>query len=135
MNAVILPPGEGEGSDERTTKLSTDAIGVTEFRTDEDSVGDHTHEADEIFYVLKGQMTFRVNGATKRLKAGGFAFVPKRTRHGFAHTKPARYLVISAPGGLERYFEELEEAEKREASDEELERIARRYGTRFLDDG
>lgn len=132
MEPIVLQRGEGEGGAERRTKLSGGGLGVTEFDTDGDSVGDHTHEVDEVFYVLKGQMTFRADGTTRRVKAGGFVFIPRGTRHGFAHTKPARYLVVSSPGGLERYFEEVEEAEQREPSDAELERIARRHGTRFF---
>jgi quercetin dioxygenase-like cupin family protein len=100
---------------------------------DEDSVGDHTHECDEVFYVLEGRMTFRVDSTSRDLETGGFVFIPRGTRHGFDHSERARYLVISSPGGLENYFAETEEAENRGGSDDELREIARRYGTRFLD--
>ena len=131
MGVIVLGPREGDGSDERKTKLSFQRLGVVEFDADNDAVDDHSHEVDEGFYVLKGNMTFRADGASHEAPAGSFVFIPAGTVHGFSHDSPARYLVLSSPGGLEKYFAEIEEAEARDADDTELSAIARRHGTRF----
>ncbi|TMK20470.1 MAG: cupin domain-containing protein [Actinobacteria bacterium] len=133
MDPIILAPGEGDGDEERSTKLSTDELGVVEFHVEKDDVGDHIHECDEIFYVLEGRMTFRADGRSYDVDAGGFVFIPSGSRHGFEHSSRAHYLVISSPGGLEKYFAETEEAEANGAREEELEQIAARYGTTSVD--
>jgi quercetin dioxygenase-like cupin family protein len=132
MEPIILDPGAGDGDDELRIKLSTDDVGVVEFDVDKDSVEDHAHDREEIFYVLEGRMTFRADGRTQELEAGGFVYIPAGTRHGFEHDAPARYLVTSVPGGLENYFAETAQAEESGADKGELEQIAERYGTRFL---
>lgn len=133
MDPVFLEPGEGDGSEELKTKLSTDGIGVVEFDVEKDEVATHTHEQDELFYVLDGQMTFGASEDKKELGAGGFVFVPRGTPHWFFHMKPARYLVISSPGGLESYFAEIEKADADDADDAKRAEIAAEHGTSFVD--
>ena len=133
MDAILLEPGEGEGSDERKTKVSTDSIGIVEFEIEKDDVKTHTHEQDELFYVLDGRMMFGASGQKKELGPGGFVFVPRGTPHWFFHTKPARYMVISSPGGLESYFAEVEKAEGDGTDKAKLAEIAERHGTTFIE--
>ena len=60
---------------------------------------EHVHDdVDEIFYVLKGAITFHVGGQDFRLKRHGFAYVPIGTPHTYTiHSKEVRMLGISAP--------------------------------------
>lgn len=63
---------------------------------------EHVHEdVDEIFYVLKGSITFHVAGADVRLKRYGFAYVPLGTPHTYTiHSREVRLLGISAPSAF-----------------------------------
>ena len=132
MDAIFFEPDEGDGSDERKTKVSTDGIGVVEFAVEKDEVATHTHEQDELFYVLDGLMTFGASEENKELGPGGFVFIPRGTAHWFFHNKPARYLVISSPGGLESYFAEIEKAENDGADEAKRAEIAAQHGTSFI---
>jgi quercetin dioxygenase-like cupin family protein len=67
----------------------------------------HHHAFDEAFYVLEGELTFRLGDELWTGIPGGFAFA----RGGVVHTlanfgdAPARYLLLITPAGFERYFE------------------------------
>jgi quercetin dioxygenase-like cupin family protein len=68
----------------------------------------HHHDFDEAFYVLEGEMTFRLGDELVTRRAGESAFA----RRGIAHTLAnmsgarARYLLICTPGGFEARFED-----------------------------
>lgn len=69
----------------------------------------HSHaNEDEGFFVLAGTVTFRADGGERRLGPGGFVQLPSGTRHRFANetAQPAAVLILVAPGGLERMFDE-----------------------------
>ncbi len=67
----------------------------------------HVHRAeDEAFYVLEGQLEF-VSGERRTTGGpGAYVFLPRNIPHGFriVGTSPARYLVITTPGGFEGFF-------------------------------
>ena len=67
----------------------------------------HSRE-DEAFYVLDGQLEFRVGERIIVAAPGSFVFAPRGIPHTFKNvgTAPARYLVIISPAGLEKFFEE-----------------------------
>ena len=68
----------------------------------------HVHaDEDEAWYILEGELRFRLGGATERAPAGSFVFVPRRTGHCFQNVgdAPARILVMFTPAGMERFFE------------------------------
>jgi quercetin dioxygenase-like cupin family protein len=72
----------------------------------------HIHHAhDEVFYLLEGELTFRIGDQTTRAPAGTVVFVPRGTAHAFQTVRgePARFLVVIAPGGYEGFFVELAE--------------------------
>jgi quercetin dioxygenase-like cupin family protein len=61
---------------------------------------DHTHATeDEIFYVLKGAVTFRCGDNTFAAENGGFVFLPRGIEHGYTIRggREARLLVVTAP--------------------------------------
>jgi mannose-6-phosphate isomerase-like protein (cupin superfamily) len=61
----------------------------------------------EAFYVLEGEVDFMVDGAGRRCGPGAFLTVPDGAAHAFAGAseKPARMLILTAPGRMhERFF-------------------------------
>lgn len=64
----------------------------------------HVHDFDEAFYVLEGELTFRVEDELLTRQAGELAFAPRGVPHTLANRSgaPARYLLISTPAGFER---------------------------------
>jgi mannose-6-phosphate isomerase-like protein (cupin superfamily) len=67
----------------------------------------HVHSReDEGFYVLEGEITFRVGEERVVATAGMSANMPVGTPHSFKNEsgRPARMLVLVAPAGLEKMF-------------------------------
>jgi quercetin dioxygenase-like cupin family protein len=66
----------------------------------------HVHaNEDEAFLVLEGSLDVTVGNQTTSLGVGDFAFGPRGVPHTYAVTSGiARLLVISSPGGGERFF-------------------------------
>lgn len=72
----------------------------------------HTHlREDEVWYVLEGEFRFKAGDALFRASKGGMAFGPRGTPHCFQNMgdTPGRLLVITAPSGAERLFEDYNE--------------------------
>jgi quercetin dioxygenase-like cupin family protein len=70
----------------------------------------HVHPSfGEGFYVLEGELTFRMEDETVSGGPGTFVFAPRGVAHTFANLSGsrARALVFCAPAGFERYFEWL----------------------------
>jgi quercetin dioxygenase-like cupin family protein len=63
----------------------------------------------EGFYVLEGEMTFRVGDDVVTGGPGTFAFAPAGSAHTLANLgdRDARLLVLCAPAGFERHFDRL----------------------------
>ena len=60
----------------------------------------HTHGTeDEMFFVLKGALTFRCGGHTFDVEDGGFVFLPRGLEHGYTIRSDAevRLLVVTSP--------------------------------------
>jgi len=66
----------------------------------------HTHDFDEAFYVMEGELVFRVRDEYVTVTAGQLAFAPRGVPHTFANLSdaPARQMIICTPAGFERYF-------------------------------
>jgi quercetin dioxygenase-like cupin family protein len=61
---------------------------------------DHTHPTeDEIFYVIKGELTFRCGGKCFDVNDGGFVYLPQGIGHGYTIRSdgPVRLLVVTFP--------------------------------------
>jgi quercetin dioxygenase-like cupin family protein len=64
----------------------------------------HRHDFDEAFYVLEGELTFRLGDELTTARAGEFVFAPRGSVHTLANRseRPARYLLTCTPAGFER---------------------------------
>ncbi len=102
----------------------------------------HTRE-DEAFYVLDGELTFRVGDEQVVVGPGAFLWGPRGVPHQYRVDSPiARLLTIFVPGGGEELFFEMSRpagaltmpppSDDRPFAPEELEEMAERYGARVL---
>src|SRR5438309_3880745 len=70
----------------------------------------HVHSREEeAFYILEGEITFRIGENRIVATAGMFANMPVGTPHSFKNEsgKPAKMLISVAPAGLEKMFFEI----------------------------
>src|SRR5918995_3864103 len=141
--AEILAPGEGTivplpGATMVFKALS--GLGVSDFLvgefTAEPGFGGprpHLHRVhEELFYILEGEFDFFLEDQTFRLGAGAFITVPTGVLHDFHNPGdcPARWLGIVAPGGLERYFDEVHDlAVSGQLTDAKVRQLRLRYDT------
>ena len=69
----------------------------------------HTHaREDETFYVLEGDVDFRLGDRRVTAGPGDFVNVPRGAVHNFhnAGSETARLILTFTPAGIERFFEE-----------------------------
>jgi quercetin dioxygenase-like cupin family protein len=66
----------------------------------------HTHDFDEAFHMLDGELLFQVDEALVTKGAGELSFAPRNVPHTLANHSdaPARYLLICTPAGFERHW-------------------------------
>jgi quercetin dioxygenase-like cupin family protein len=66
----------------------------------------HHHAFDEMFYVLDGELAFRVEDEIVTKRSGELVFVPGGVVHAFTNRgdAPARFLIACTPAGFERRF-------------------------------
>jgi quercetin dioxygenase-like cupin family protein len=72
--------------------------------------GLHVHDREEEqFYVLEGELTYRVGEETIRASVGDFIHIPRHTPHGFTCGEtPARVLTTFGPGtGIDDDFKSV----------------------------
>jgi mannose-6-phosphate isomerase-like protein (cupin superfamily) len=69
----------------------------------------HHHEFDEGFFVIDGELTFRLGDELVTRRAGELAFAPRGAHHSFANRSDsdARMLLVCTPAGFERYFQRI----------------------------
>lgn len=70
----------------------------------------HLHPTfDEAFYVLDGELTFRLDDDILTGGPGTFVFAQRGTPHTFANLsgETARVLIVCRPAGFDRYFARL----------------------------
>ncbi|MFN3167574.1 MAG: quercetin 2,3-dioxygenase [Phycisphaeraceae bacterium] len=69
----------------------------------------HLHRNEEEgFYVVSGEVTVYAGDNEIRATAGSFVHMPRGSKHWFKNqsTRPAKMLVLVAPGGMEAMFKE-----------------------------
>src|SRR3954471_20316607 len=66
----------------------------------------HTHDFDEAFYLLEGELIFQVEEALVTKGAGELSFAPRNAPHALANHSdtPARYVLVCTPAGFERHW-------------------------------
>jgi quercetin dioxygenase-like cupin family protein len=66
------------------------------------------HREDETFHVIAGEVEFTVDGTAHRVGPGGVVFGARGVPHNFRNVgeAEARMIVVTTPGGLERFFAE-----------------------------
>lgn len=114
----MVGPGEGTPSWMLNALLTTKARGTDtrggfslfEFRAD--SNGEPPphlhHNEDEAWYVLEGEVMFRVGDEAFDAHAGAFVFGPRDVVHSLEVRSPvARMLTIMSPAGFEGFFDGL----------------------------
>ena len=99
----------------------------------------HAHRAhEEGFYVLEGEIEFRVGADAIRMKAGGWVLVPIGVPHTFCNPgdTPARFLNTFTPDRYIHYFEESAAASAASGSlnPTQVAEIMERYNTDVLND-
>jgi quercetin dioxygenase-like cupin family protein len=117
-NAVVVRPGEGEtiegpAGGPLTFKVRGEQTnGALTVFENVIAPGDgpplHVHaNEDETWYVLEGDLRFRLGSEITSAPAGSFVFVPRGTPHCFQNigSAPARILVLFTPSGMERFFD------------------------------
>jgi quercetin dioxygenase-like cupin family protein len=66
----------------------------------------HTHDFDEAFYMLEGELIFQVEDALVTKGTGELSFAPRTVAHALANHSdaPARYVLVCTPAGFERHW-------------------------------
>jgi quercetin dioxygenase-like cupin family protein len=66
----------------------------------------HRHpDADEMAYVLEGEILVKVDGKETRVTAGGMSFVPRGVEHAFlVVSEEARILSLQSPGAGQAFY-------------------------------
>jgi quercetin dioxygenase-like cupin family protein len=86
-------------------------VSVTEIEVPAHSAGPplHTHDFDEAFYMLEGELIFQVGEELATKGAGELSFAPRNVAHTLAnHSEtPARYVLVCTPAGFERHWARL----------------------------
>jgi quercetin dioxygenase-like cupin family protein len=83
-------------------------VSVTEILVPPHNAGPplHTHDFDEAFYLLEGELIFQVEERLMTKRAGELAFAPRNVAHALANRTdaPARYVLVCTPAGFERHW-------------------------------
>jgi mannose-6-phosphate isomerase-like protein (cupin superfamily) len=73
--------------------------------------GAHSHDEDDVFYVLEGTMSFRIGTRWIEAPKGSFVIAPGGMKHDFENrtTKRAGMLNVSVPGDFEPHMRGIQE--------------------------
>lgn len=84
------------------SNAATQSFGITLQQGDEGTgPPPHSHDWDEAFYVLKGEINFLCNGESHACKGGTLVHVPRGTVHGFSYgSGGGQMLEITGAGAL-----------------------------------
>src|SRR5215831_14694737 len=111
---IVLRPGGGRtyamGQIEAVFKAdgpeSANGYSISEWWLEPKTTGPgaHSHQEDDVFYVLAGTMSFLVGDRWVEAEAGSFVLVPGGITHDFQNRGTVRSGVLnfSVPGGFEQ---------------------------------
>lgn len=141
---LFLPPGSGRVLDylSVTQRLTSEQSGgsICIFESAfEPGAGNRLHvhaREDEIAFVLEGALEVRLRDRTAVLEAGGVGRLPKRLPHAIRNplATTSRYLFLAVPGGLDRWFNAVAEANAAGTLDDALfARLSDEFGLGWLE--
>jgi quercetin dioxygenase-like cupin family protein len=93
------------------------------------------HQQDETIQVISGGFKVKVGDEEHTLEPGGFAYLPAGLPHAFLNLtdQPAELIIVFAPGGGHKFFEELGPATRTAEMDrDEVAAIFERHGMTLL---
>lgn len=146
MGQGKVDPGQGRSVSLRGTRV--------EFKVESDSAkgaslsewnalpgfdtGLHVHERlEETWFVLSGELDFRVGDQTFTAGPGATVFVPPHVPHAFANRSAtdATFLLTLSPPGHDRYFDELADilAVDGPPDPDAIAELRKRYDTRQIE--
>ena len=118
---VVLPPGGGRPSPmgridpvfKADGQESAGRYAISEWWLEPHTTGPgaHSHDEDDVFYVLSGTMSILVDTDWVDAEAGAFVLVPGGVRHDFENRGEVRagILNFSAPGNFEPAMPEIQQ--------------------------
>jgi quercetin dioxygenase-like cupin family protein len=112
-SAIAHGPGDGERVGSSVIKADRPELALLELEIAPGGGADiHFHKRhSDSFFVLEGELEFRVGAETVRATPGSYVLAPAGVHHSFRNvgTKPARALNLHTPGGFAAYWRELNE--------------------------
>lgn len=117
--SIFLPPGKGRSypmgrisavfkADREETR---EAYSISEWWLEPHTQGPgpHSHEEDDVFFVIEGTMSFLVDGRWIDAPRGSFVLAPGGVTHDFENRSSSRagVLNLSIPGGFEGSMPEI----------------------------
>jgi quercetin dioxygenase-like cupin family protein len=141
---IFIPPHSGRALEFLgvTHKLTGDQTGGAYYLFESvfgpgDGNGLHVHRReDEVGYVLEGALEIRLADQTVVVEAGGVAHLPKNIPHAIHNPLKtrSRYLFMTIPAGLDRWFDALEAARNAGTLDDVMYRkLSLEYGIEWLE--
>lgn len=123
LDYIIVPADSGfkigGGSWKLTSHLTGGAIAISEFKGKDTTgwnwVPSHVHtREDEIWYVIEGELSFKVDNEVRAAGPGSLVFGPRNRMHSYRISKaPVKYLLMLTPGGIDMLFTEVDSIGKR----------------------
>ena len=101
------------------------------------------HREDEAFWILEGNVTFEVGGATIEAGPGDYVFGPRDIPHRYTvGDEDCRMLFVFTPGGFEQLIREMSEpaveralpppADEEEVDFVQIKQVAEAHGAELL---
>jgi mannose-6-phosphate isomerase-like protein (cupin superfamily) len=113
---IVLQPGAGRAypmgriasvfKADREETASRYSISEWSLEPNTKGPGAHSHEDDDVFYVLEGTMSVFVHDRWIDAEKGAFVLIPGGVTHDFENRTRERAVVLnfSAPGGFEEHM-------------------------------
>lgn len=96
----------------------------------------HVHHRErELFRVLSGEFRFWCAGATFEIRSGDTALIPSEAHHTFKNvgTGAGQLLITMTPGGLEKFFDEVEAQQLHPSTDmPQIVALAAQFNLEFV---
>ncbi len=95
----------------------------------------HRHSFSEAFHIIEDVLTVQLSDHVFLVPAGSFIFVPGGTVHGWRNDEdlPARFLIVSSPAVIDRYYIDLDDLYSRlgktpDTESDEIRGLWKKYG-------